>query len=328
VSAPRTLPVRFAALAAGLVAGACGVMAWATRGGGSALELALVGLGLAAAGGLGGALLAARIVGSLQRLRSGVEKLSHGDLSVRVPPRSSDEVGDLARAFNAMGEALQRNERIQSAFGRYVNDYVLGQLLASGEDPELGGAERDVTLLVADVRGFTPLSEGMKAADVVALLNEVFQLASDRILARGGTIDKFMGDSVMAYFGAPLPQRDHALRAVAAAVDLQRALAERQAGLPADAPLCAVRLGIGIHSGVVVVGNIGAEQRADFTVVGDAVNVAHRLEKQAAPGEILASEAVQRQVRGSFPLRFAGERRLPGRSEPVNAYLVEPDPQR
>jgi class 3 adenylate cyclase len=323
VSALRSLPVRFAVLAAALVAGASAAMAWVTHGGGSGLELVLVGAGLVAAGALGGAVLAARIVGSVQRLRAGVERLSRGDLSVRVPPDSRDEVGELAQAFNAMGEALQRNERIQTAFGRYVNDYVLGQLLASGTEPELGGAEREVTLLVADVRGFTPLSEGMKAADVVALLNEVFQLASDRILARGGTIDKFMGDSVMAYFGAPLPQRDHALRAVAAAVDLQRALAERQRALPADAPLRSVRLGIGLHCGVVIVGNIGAEQRADFTVVGDAVNVAHRLEKQAAPGEILASEAVQRQVRGSFQMRFAGERRLPGRSEPVNAYAVE-----
>jgi class 3 adenylate cyclase len=305
-------------------------MAWAAGSGADAApdgaplgRLLAVAALLVLAGAAAGATLAARVVAPLRRLRAGVERLASGDLSVRVPPSSSDEVGDLARAFNAMGQSLERNERVQSAFGRYVNDYVLARLLASGDEPVLGGAEREVTLLVADIRGFTRLSEGMKAADVVALLNEVFQLASDRILARGGTIDKFMGDSVMAYFGAPLPQRDHALRAVAAAADLRSALAERQRALAPDAPLRGVQLGIGIHTGQVVVGNIGAEQRADFTAVGDAVNVAHRLEKQAAPGEILVSEAVQRQVRGAFQLRFAGERSLAGRQEPVHTYAVE-----
>jgi class 3 adenylate cyclase len=243
-----------------------------------------------------------------------------------VPPTSRDEVGSLTRAFNEMGESLQQKERLQRAFGRYVNDFVLTQLLESGEDHQLGGAEREVTLLFADIRRFTRLSEGMKATDVVSLLNEVFQLASDRILARGGIIDKYMGDSVMAYFGAPLPQDDHARRAVAAAVDMQTALAERRRVGGPDSALATVELGIGIHTGVVVVGNIGSEQRTDFTAVGDAVNVAHRLEKLARPGEILVSEAVQRQVRDSFRLHFEGERQLSGRQEPVHTYVVEVEP--
>ena len=285
----------------------------------AALAAALVVLGVAA--GLG---FVALLVGPLRRLRAGVERLSAGDLEVRVPPTSRDEVGELTRAFNEMGEALEQKDRIQSAFSRYVNDYVLARLLESGEDPQLGGAEREVTILFADIRRFTRLSEGMKASDVVSLLNEVFQIVSDRILARGGVIDKYMGDSVMAYFGAPLPQPDHAARAVAAALDIQEALAERAAGCGPDARLPAVHVGIGIHTGVVVVGNIGSEQRTDFTAVGDAVNVAHRLEKLAGRGEILVSEAVQRRVRGAFRLRFEGERQLSGRQEPVHTYAVEP----
>jgi class 3 adenylate cyclase len=289
----------------------------------TARQLGGVALGVVVLGVAAGLGFVALLVGPLRRLRSGVERLSAGDLSVRVAPSSNDEVGELTRAFNEMGESLQQKERLQSAFGRYVNDYVVDRLLESGDDVQLGGAEREITILFADIRRFTRLSEGMKASDVVSLLNEVFQLASDRILARGGIIDKYMGDSVMAYFGAPLPQADHAVRAVAAAIDIQEALAERRADAAPDSALASVELGVGIHTGSVVVGNIGSEQRADFTAVGDAVNVAHRLEKLARPGEVLISEAVQRRVRDAFRLRFEGEQQLSGRQEPVHTYVVE-----
>jgi len=164
----------------------------------------------------------------------------------------------------------------------------------------------------------------MKARDVVSLLNEVFELVAARILAHGGTIDKFIGDSVMAYFGAPVSQPDHAARAVRAALDVQLALAERK--LADDTPgqrSAFLEVGIGIHTGPVVVGNIGTDRRSDFTAIGDAVNVASRLEKLARPGEILVSEAVQRRVRGVVSLRFEGERQLSGRQEPVHVYAVD-----
>jgi adenylate cyclase len=282
----------------------------------SALAVAVTVLGVGS-----GVAFVALLVGPLRRLRAGVERLSKGDLAVRVPPTSKDEVGELTRAFNEMGESLQQKERIQSAFGRYVSDYVLNQLLETGADGTLGGTEREVTILFADIRRFTRLSEGMKASDVVALLNEVFQLASDRILEHGGTIDKFIGDSVMAYFGAPVPDADHPLQAVRAAVAIQQALAERNGRFAPDA--LRIEIGVGIHTGVVVVGTIGSDRRSDFTAIGDAVNVAHRLEKLAQPAQILVSEAVQRRVRAALRLRFEGERQLSGRLEPVHVYSVE-----
>ncbi|HBZ69935.1 MAG TPA: hypothetical protein DEP35_09445 [Deltaproteobacteria bacterium] len=292
-------------------------------------QLAAVASGVIVIGVGSGLVFVAFLAGPLRRLRAGVERLTKGDLTARVPPTSRDEVGELTRAFNEMGESLQQKERIQSAFGRYVSDYVLNQLLQTPDGDELSGAEREVTILFADIRRFTRLSEGMKARNVVSLLNDVFQLVSDRILARGGTIDKFIGDSVMAYFGAPAPQPDHALRAVAAAEDIVRAVAERNVQLSVKGPggegEVAVDVGIGIHSGLVVVGNIGSDRRTDFTAIGDAVNVAHRLEKLARPREILVSEAVQRRVRGAFRLRFEGERQLSGRVEPVHVYAVELD---
>jgi class 3 adenylate cyclase len=292
---------------------------------GSSRQLAGIAALVLLLGVVAGTIFVALLSGPLRRLRVGVERLRDGDLSVRVPPTSRDEVGELTRAFNEMGDSLLQKQRLQTAFGRYVNDYVLNQLLESPDGDALAGMEREVTIVFADVRGFTHLSEGLEAREVVSLLKEVFQIASDRILERGGTIDKFIGDSVMAYFGAPLSQPDHVQRAVAASVDLLRAVDERNRRVRAGGGAAAapVRMGIGIHTGTVVVGNVGSDRRTNFTVVGDAVNVAHRLEKLARPGQILVSEAVQRAVRGAQRLRFEGERQLSGREEPVHVYSVE-----
>jgi adenylate cyclase len=296
---------------------------------GNTRQLAIVAVGIVLVGVLAGVGFVALLVGPLRRLRHGVERLAAGDVTARVPPTSRDEVGELTRAFNEMGDSLEQKQRIQRAFGRYVDDYVLSQLLENGDDEKQTGIEREVSILFADIRRFTRLSEGLAAHDVVSLLNEIFQLASDVILERGGTIDKFIGDSVMAYFGAPVPQPDHALRAVTCAVEIQRAVERRnhaaESGLASSTP---VSVGIGIHAGTVIVGNIGSDRRTDFTAVGDAVNVAHRLEKLAEPGEILVSEAVQRRVRGALRLRFEGERQLSGREEPVHVYSVERENRR
>jgi class 3 adenylate cyclase len=294
----------------------------------NARQLSIVAVAVVLIGILAGVGFVALLVGPLRRLRAGVELLTAGDVTVRVPPTSGDEIGELTRAFNEMGDALEQKQRIQQAFGRYVDEHVLNQLLESGGDSEKQeGVERTVTVLFVDIRKFTRLSEGLDAQHVVALLNEVFQLISDIILGRGGTIDKFIGDSVMAYFGAPVPHADHSLRAVTAAIEIIRAIERRNAQLPTasgrDPAQVVVGLGIGIHSGNVVVGNIGSDRRTDFTAVGDAVNVASRLEKLAAAGQILVSEVVQRQVRGAVELRFEGERQLSGREEPVHVYSVD-----
>ena len=292
----------------------------------STSQLTSAAIAVVCLGVVAGMIFVALLVGPLRRLRLGVERLADGELSTRVPPTSRDEIGDLTRAFNEMGDALEQKQRVQNAFGRYVNDFVLNQLL-EGDDQQFAGLEQEITILFVDIRQFTRLSEGMKARDVVLLLNEVFQLASDRILEHGGTIDKFIGDSVMAYFGAPIRHSDHALRGVTAAIEIVRSIAERNRRLAQtpDASYTPIQFGIGIHSGSVVVGNIGSDTRTNFTAVGDAVNVAHRLEKLAKAGEILVSEAVQRRVRADVRLEFEGERQLSGREEPVHVYRVADD---
>jgi class 3 adenylate cyclase len=290
-------------------------------------QLAAAAIAVVMFGVLAGVAFVALLVGPLRRLRVGVEQLSTGNLSVRVPPTSRDEVGELTRAFNKMGDSIQQKERIQTAFGRYVSDYVLSQLLESSNGEPQSGIEREVTVLFVDIRSFTHLAEGLKAPRVVSLLNEIFQLVTDRILDYEGTVDKFIGDSVMAYFGAPIPNANHPIQAVSAAIEIRNAIAARNQQIKVEntPERLAVDLGIGIHMGPVVVGNIGSDHRTDFTAIGDPVNVAHRLEKLARPTEILVSEAVQRRVRSVVPMRFEGEQQLSGRAEPVHVYSIHAD---
>ena len=292
----------------------------------SGRQLAFAAVIVVALGVGSGLLFVALLVGPLRRLREGVESFAAGDTSARVEPSSRDEVGELARAFNAMGEALEEKQRIQRAFGQYVGADVLERVRHAEGALTQGGVEREVSILFADIRHFTQISEGMRAQDVVTLLNQVFQCASEAVIAQTGTLDKFIGDAVMAYFGAALPSADHALRAVRSALAMQQNLATRNAREsqlhPGREASRAVSIGIGIHTGKVVVGNIGSDQRMDFTAVGDAVNVAHRIEKLARPGEILISEPVRAQLPEAISSGFRGEFQLTGRAQPVHLYSV------
>lgn len=167
--------------------------------------------------------------------------------------------------------------RIRSAFGHYVSPAVVEELAGSPERLKLGGETRDVTLLFADVRGFSRLSEGMDAEELVRFVNTLFTPVADEILAHRGTIDKFMGDAVMAFWNAPLPDPDHARQACRTALAIQRVILATNAARGAEAP--PIRLGIGINTGPCVVGNVGSPQRFDYSVLGDVVNTASRIEE-------------------------------------------------
>jgi class 3 adenylate cyclase len=284
---------------------------------------------LLAAGGLlvVGVLLAfaasTRVTRPLRRLRHGVNQLAAGDLTVRVEPTTGDEVGELTRAFNEMGESLTKKQKLETAFRRYVSDHVLNEVMEHPEGIPLEGELRDVTLIVVDVRDFSRVSEGMAPRKVVSFLNEALDLITNHLLEHGGTVDKYVGDAVLAYFGAPLSTDDHAERAVAAAIAIQREAEERNDKPSAsNQPPMPLRLGIGIHTGPVVVGNIGTDRKMDYTVIGDAVNVAHRLEKLAGRGTILVSEEVARRLRGRVRLEPQGARHLLGREQPITVFRV------
>jgi adenylate cyclase len=203
---------------------------------------------------------------------------------------------------------------------------VVEKILANPGQIQLGGENQIVTILFSDIRGFTRLSEDMEPQFVVELLNEYFSEMTDLIFESGGTLDKYLGDGIMAVFGAPLARADDPWRAATTAVKMQRALVRLNRdwelrGQPA------LRVGIGINTGPVTAGNIGSSRRMDYTVIGDAVNLASRLCAAAAGGQILISESTFGQLGGCMPAQRLEPIRVKGKSEPVdNHELVWQEP--
>ena len=278
--------------------------------------LLLIGLIIAFAG-------SARVTRPLQRLRSAVNALAAGDLDVRVETTSRDEVADLTRAFNEMGASLTQKRHVETAFRRYVSDHVLQEVLDHPEAIALHGEERDVTVVFVDIRKFSSLADQLGAERMVEFLNETFELLTVQLLRQGATVDKYIGDAILAYFGAPIESVDHPQRAIAAAKAMQRSVRERNEKCEAlGAPYVRLEVGIGVATGPVIVGNIGSDLKMDYTAIGDAVNVANRLQKLAGANRIFTTEAVARFVRGMVELESLGTLELEGYAEPVDCYSI------
>ena len=208
--------------------------------------------------------LADAVSGPVVDLRDATRQVAAGDYDVRVPVVSTDETGELAAAFNTMVAGLREREQLHEAFGTFVDPALTERVLAEGTDLE--GEELEVTVLFADVRGFTAFAERAAAHEVVAALNELYEAIVPVILRHGGHANKFVGDGLLAVFGAPERHHDHAARAVAAAQEIATLAQGR------------LRVGVGVNTGRVVVGTVGGGGRRDFTVIGDPVNTAARVE--------------------------------------------------
>ena len=219
--------------------------------------------------------------------------------------RANDRVREL------MAEVERRNEFIRSVFGRYLTDEIAETLLDSPEGLSLDGERREITIVMADIRGFTNLSSHMEPEKVVTMVNNFLSEMTRVIISYGGTIDEFIGDAILALFGAPRAMGDHAEKAVACALEMQAAMQvvnelNHQSGLPKLAA------GIGINTGEVIVGNIGSEQRAKYGVVGHNVNFASRIESYTTGGQILVSDRTLEacdgllEVRGEMSVRPKG----------------------
>ena len=188
-----------------------------------------------------------------------------------------------------------RNKFITKTFGRYLSDEVVNQLLESPEGLKLGGENRVVTIMLADLRGFTAISDKLPATDVVRMLNGFLAAMSRIITAHHGTIDKFMGDAVMAIFGAPVSRDDDALRAARCAIEMHHALlAVNDEHLSSGLPM--LDMGVALHTGEVVVGNIGSDLRTEYSVIGSNVNLAARIESLSVGGQVLISDATRQAI--------------------------------
>jgi class 3 adenylate cyclase/DNA-binding response OmpR family regulator len=225
-----------------------------------------------------------------------------------------------ARLFRELEESKEREKQsIRSVFEHYVTPAVVNQLLSDLGSVTLGGARQPLAVLFADVRGFTSLAEQMQPEILFDALNYHLSLGAQAILDYEGTLDKFMGDAIMAFFNAPLSQPDYALRAVAAAVEVQRRLNARTETMPLRLHF---QLGIGIACGEAIVGNIGTTQLMNYTAIGKAVNLARRLQEVAKGGQILIDENTYQATERHILAQTLGTIEMKGFSVPVEVYEV------
>ena len=258
-------------------------------------------------------LLARGIAQPITEVRKALERVRDGDYAARVPVITSDELGELAHDFNLMGRGLEEREQMRAAFGTYM-DKEVAELILSGQYPD-EGIEIDVSIMFCDVRGFTTYAEGAGAPQVVATLNRLFEVMVPIVTRHGGHVDKFIGDGLLAVFGAPEAYPDHANRAVAAACDIVRAV---NSGTSHDG----LRVGVGVNTGRVVAGSIGGAGRLNFSVIGDAVNIAARVEAatRETGDDVLVTSATRGRLLGGPSMVSRGTVTLKGKSEPVEVF--------
>lgn len=272
--------------------------------------------------GLGGAVgLAALLSRPIFRLVRATGAIAAGNFNISLPVASRDELGVLTESFNRMARSLREKEMIKRAFTRYVAREVVEEILKNPESMALTGERRQVTVLFCDVRGFTPMSERMSPEDVVLLLNDFYNLMIETTFKHDGTLDKFLGDAVMAVFGAPIAHPDHSARAIRTALAMQEGIAglnERRAQQGKEP----IAVGIGVSAGEAVAGTVGTEDRMEYTVIGDSVNLAARLESNAKPHQILISHRTYERVRDLVEARPLGRIRVKGKEEEVEVYEV------
>ena len=258
-------------------------------------------------------------------LSGAMTRVAKGDLAVRVPVTSNDEVGELTGRFNTMVEGLQEREKIRETFGRYVDENVAATILRRQGEGALAGETGEATILFTDIAGFTTIAEYLQPHELVTALNEYLETVLAPIGTQGGVVNTFIGDGLFASFNMPLACDDHAAAAVRAAIDIQRAVGARTFG---DMGVSfATR--IGISTGAVIGGSVGAGQRMSFTLMGDTVNLAARLEQlnKDHGTRILVSQSTRDACGERFAFQPLGSVSVRGRSEQINIFSLDPGAQ-
>ncbi len=269
-------------------------------------------------------LVARSIVQPLGQLQQAMQRVGQNDLNVHLLPASNDELGFLVEGFNDMVSGLRRAETLRNLLNLYISPEVAREALEHGT--RLGGQVVECSVLFSDIRGFTALSEQISAQALIALLNRYMSRMVNIVIAHGGIVNKFGGDSVLAVFGTPLnPAEDHAARAVRTALQMRQALEafnteQVQQGEPQ------LRIGIGIASGPVVAGNVGGEGRIEYTVIGDTVNLASRLQdltKDLQHGILASAATVNQAMRfATFDVEALESIQVRGKTEPLKVFAI------
>lgn len=256
-------------------------------------------------------MLSSSIMRPLNDLEEGIEAVRRGRFNATIPVTTPDEFGDLSAAFNQMSKGLAEREKLRDTFGTYLDSGVAEHVL---RNPDADGVEVDVSLLFCDVRGFTAFAASSEAPAVVARLNQLFEAVVPIIGGHGGHVNKFVGDGLLAVFGAPEPYPDHAERAVRCAIAMAQRVNHGGSGL--------FTVGIGVNSGTVVAGSVGGAGRLEYSVIGDAVNVASRVEAATRDldDEVLITDQTRRSVGDAIELVNRGEIELRGKAEPIEVW--------
>jgi len=262
-----------------------------------------------------------RLSRPLVRLTLAAERVREGDLNVELKAHTRDEIGRLTETMGEMVKGLRERALIQDAFGRYVTREVAEQVLSNPDGLALGGSLQTVTILMSDLRSFTPRAAGMTPPELVALLNRYLGHMSEVILHHDGLIVEFIGDAILVLFGAPNPQPDDAERAGRCALEMQTRLDALNRELVA-AGISELQMGIALHTGEVVVGNIGSEHRVKYGVVGDAVNRTSRIEGVAAAGQVVISSHTRTALGEAGVVGPAQVVHVKGIAEELHLYLL------
>lgn len=255
------------------------------------------------------------------RLFKGTKEIALGNFDYQIPVKSKDEMGDLIRSFNKMAAELKKKEVLKGVFNRYVSQHVADEILKEPEMIRLGGDRRDVTVFFADVRGFTSLSRKMPPEDTVEYLNSYFTLITEIIFRFEGTVDKFIGDAVMTVFGSPIQSDRHLEQGIKAAVAIKKAV-EKVNSLRQGCALVPFKIGIGLDSGEVIIGNMGSQVRMEYTAVGEAVNMAARLTDHARGGDIIVSGLVYDKIKNHVVAESMPGVSIKGFESPLTLYAV------
>jgi len=257
----------------------------------------------------------------IERLAEMTREVARGNFDVDAKIRSKDEVGDLASSFNSMISGLKERDKIRNVLNKFHGSAVADDLLKG--NLELGGSSKTVTVFFSDIRDFTKFSEGHSPEEVVGMLNEYFQVMVSIVEKSGGVVDKFIGDAIMAVWGVPNGSDKDSHNAVMACLEMRKSLEELNR-VRIGRNQVPIKIGMGLHSGVAISGKIGSEQRMEFTVIGDSVNQASRIEAatKAFGTDFLISQSVFDAVQSEFVIEKAGDVEVKGKSAPLSLFRV------